>query len=136
MLWFFLLQCNFLCRQSVILICGVKSCQILLVPSINLLIYRAVLLSVFPSVTCGSQHIPSSLPGQWETSESVLAQTALRIPIFVTKQGMLWQQLREVASARPLFWVTIPLNKYNISRALMFGCWVLAEPGCSRSKNS
>lgn len=49
---------------------------------------------------------------------------------FVTKQRrMIWQQPREVASARPVSWGTTPLSKSGISRAPVFGCWALPEAG-------
>lgn len=54
-----LLQCNFLCRQSVVLTFGVRSYQIMLVPFINLLISTELPHSVSSQVWRGSQHIPS-----------------------------------------------------------------------------
>lgn len=46
---------------------------------------------------------------------------------FVTKQRTLWRQAWEVVSARPVSWGTTPLSKSDISRVLVFGCWVLPE---------
>lgn len=69
-----LLQCNFLCRQSVVLICGVRSCQIVLVSFINLLISTELPHSVSSQVWHVDHSTPLPSPGavgdQWVSANT------------------------------------------------------------------